>query len=108
MKVDGQASAFLERFNEQRHREATVTRVIPPFNFFRFGFATRFTIDAGAGADVIKISKTGLDDYSVNINGQEFSLTEAEMTNLTISGGSGTEILVDASIDVPITIMAGR
>jgi Ca2+-binding RTX toxin-like protein len=112
MKVDGQQAHFFGFFgnDEQKFKEAVVSRERDNSLFGGiFGFGKdKLTIDAGAGDDTINIKKTGPDAYEVDINGQKFTLSKAEMENLTIKGGSGNDkINIDASVDVAITVDGG-
>jgi len=114
MKVDGQNTSPFYFFNNetQQHKEATVKREqqsLSIFDLIQGKSSEKLTLNAGEGDDVIKVSKKGDDEYSVNINGQEFTLTKAEMENLTVNGGEGNDtIIVDASVDVAINVKGGK
>jgi Ca2+-binding RTX toxin-like protein len=109
MKVDGQIAFGLIFTDKQEFDEATVRRQKDHAFGDIFGFGgSHYEINAGAGDDNIHISKTGDDEYSVNINGQEFTLTREEMEDLVVKGGSGNDnIVIDDSVDVAIKVEGG-
>ncbi len=69
---------------------------------------TQITLDAGAGNDVIRVSKQAANCYSVSVNGQNHYFNQAEMAKLTIKGGSGNDrIQVDANVDIALRVQGG-
>ena len=110
MKVDGQQSVLFDYFGLGKFEEANVKKKTD-FNvadLFNGGLKEHLEIDAGAGDDLIKVSKTGDNQYTVSVNGQEFQLTREEMENLELDAGAGNDkIIIDESVDVAIKVNGG-
>jgi Ca2+-binding RTX toxin-like protein len=98
MQINGQSSLFYDFFGSQSTKEASISRSADG----------RITIDAGDGDDKISVKKAGPDQYVVNINGEEITLSAEEMKKLTIKGGKGDDMInIDASVDVGFRVDGG-
>lgn len=110
MKVDGQQSVWFDVFGQGKFEEASVKKKsdFDWSDIFNGGAKEHLEIDAGAGDDLIKVSKTGDNEYTVSVNGQEFQLTREEMENLELNAGAGNDkIIIDESVDVAIKVNGG-
>lgn len=107
MKVSGENTFWYQLTGQQQFKEANVKQEGSNGFFGLFG-SKSITIDAGAGDDKISVQKLGPNQYEVNVNGQKFILSEEEMKNLTIKGGSGNDsIIIDDSVDIAINVDGG-
>jgi Ca2+-binding RTX toxin-like protein len=107
MQVKGENTFLYDVFGRQNFQEAAVKRERQGGFFGLFG-TQKLTIDAGAGDDVIQVKKAGPNQYEIDINGQKFILSEAEMKNLTLRGGAGNDtIIIDDSVDIAINVEGG-
>jgi Ca2+-binding RTX toxin-like protein len=108
MKVDGQQSVMFNLFGFEKTEEASIKRK-SEFDWQNpFSSNSHLEIDAGGGDDRIYVKKTGPDEYLVDINGEQMTLTREEMKNLHLKAGSGDDrIIIDSSVDIELNIDAG-
>jgi Ca2+-binding RTX toxin-like protein len=67
------------------------------------------TLKAGAANDLIRVARMADGRYRVNVNDHSFAFSQDEMKKLTIHAGDGDNaIMVDRSVDVPISVKAGQ
>ncbi|MCK6551794.1 hypothetical protein L6R52_38525 [Myxococcota bacterium] len=112
MRVDGQQSFLFEFLGWDETKEATVKRKSEGFSIedlFSGKAPERYTeIDTGRGDDTVFVEKTGPDEYTVTVNGEELTLTREEMKNLHLKTGSGNDrIIIDPSVDIPLNVDSG-
>lgn len=72
------------------------------------GANNTFTLQAGAAADAIHVSRAANGMYGVSVNKQDFFFTKEQLAKLTIHAGDGdNQIAIDADVDVPVMVKSG-